>query len=42
MTEKDMAFVGVKTEIIDKITSYSIGQAIESMDDFGWCPVLEC
>ena len=37
-----MASVGVKKEIVDKITSFSIGQAIESMEDFGWCPINQC
>ena len=30
------------SELIEKFTVFSINQAIEGMEDFGWCPIPEC
>lgn len=42
VTEKDLTAIGVKAPLIKKMVGFSIGQAIDSMDDFGWCPNPEC
>jgi len=42
ITETNLRDIGVKEEIIEKVTIFSINQAIERMEDFGWCPISEC
>lgn len=37
--EKDLIQVGVENELVQKMIGFSIGQAVDSMDDFGWCPI---
>jgi hypothetical protein len=33
---------GLDNELIEKFNVFSINQAIETMEDFGWCPLKEC
>jgi hypothetical protein len=42
MIEDCLKIVGVEQEIIEKFNIFSISQAIEGMDDFGWCPTPQC
>ncbi len=42
VTEKDLTEIGVENDLIIKMTGFSIGQAVDSMEDFGWCPNIEC
>ena len=36
--EKDLKFMGLSYEMIQKYTQFSISNAIDEMNDFGWCP----
>lgn len=42
LTENNLKEVSLDSECIEKFNVFSISQAIECMDDFGWCPVAEC
>lgn len=42
LTENYLRAIGIGEESIEKVTIFSINQAVEKMDDFGWCPVAEC
>lgn len=42
LTEVNLKNVDLDEEFIEKFNVFSINQAIEQMDDFGWCPLKEC
>jgi len=42
LTEVNLRAIDVSEELIEKVSTFSINQAIERMEDFGWCPIAEC
>ena len=38
VTEKDLHQIEVDADLVRKMTEFSISQAIDGMEDFGWCP----
>ena len=42
ITENDLRLMGVEDSRIEKMLKFSVGQAIDKMDDLGWCPVKDC
>ena len=42
INEFDLKIIGVKEDLIQKLTTFSISQAIDAMEDMDWCPVTEC
>jgi hypothetical protein len=42
LTEFNLKSLGVDPELIEKCTTFSFNQAIEAMEDFGWCPNAQC
>ena len=42
LTEMNLQEVGLNEELIEKYNVFSINNAINAMDDFGWCPITEC
>lgn len=42
ITDNDLKKIGVTVDRIDKVTKFSICQAIEKMEDMGWCPREGC
>ncbi len=42
ITELNLKALNLSYDFIDKVSVFSINQAIERMDDFGWCPISEC
>ncbi|CDW89108.1 e3 ubiquitin-protein ligase rnf14 [Stylonychia lemnae] len=42
LTEVNLRSINIPEDQIEKLTKFSINQAIEKMDDFGWCPVTAC
>jgi hypothetical protein len=42
LTEINLKDINLDEEFIEKFTVFSINQAVDLMDDFGWCPITEC
>eukprot|EP00347_Sterkiella_histriomuscorum_P009892 403339473 len=42
LNELHLKEIGLDEDQIQKVTVFSINQAVEKMDDFGWCPIPEC
>lgn len=39
LTENNLDVLGVNAELKEKYTIFSINNAIDCMEDFGWCPI---
>ena len=42
LNETNLQNIGMEADLIEKLNVFSINQAIDGMDDFGWCPLKEC
>ena len=36
--EKDLVFLGLSEENLEKFNKFSFSKAIDTMDEYGWCP----
>ena len=42
ISELDLKALGLSNELITKASDFSLGKAIDKMEEFGWCPKSEC
>lgn len=42
LTEVNLRAAGLSEDMVNKVTVFSLNQAIEGMEDFSWCPITEC
>ena len=42
ISEADLRALGVAEATIEKAAAFALNQALERMDDFGWCPLSAC
>lgn len=42
ITELDLRKMSVSQDRIDKLAKFNVTQAVDKMDDMGWCPVSDC
>jgi len=42
ITLKDLESLELSEEMITKVQEFSINKAIDSMEDFSWCPLKDC
>ena len=42
ISELDLKAIGVSKDLIEKASDFSLGKAIDKMEEFTWCPKSEC